>query len=38
MPSTKTEELTIHETGMGMSLFAKLEPEDGRAAASQPLA
>src|SRR6266852_3848023 len=28
----------MYRIGLGMSLFAKLEPEDGRAAASQPLA
>src|SRR5712675_1351277 len=28
----------MHRIGLGMSLFAKLEPDDGRATASQPLA
>src|SRR5258706_7864440 len=28
----------MHRIGIAMSLFAKLEPDDGRAAASQPLA
>src|ERR1700737_295772 len=33
-----TYETADHEAAARMSLFAKLEPEDGRAAAAQPLA